>query len=67
MTVFRRGGQRDLNVVVAELEPERPQPVAQAPQAAPPTSSGPAQALGLSLGFLPTMKPQLSQLPLIVG
>ena len=60
MTVFRRGGQRDLNVVVAELEPERPQPVAQAPQAAPPTSSGPAQALGLSLADLtPAQKREL--------
>ncbi len=52
MTVFRRGGQRELNVVVAELEPERPQPTAQAPQSTPPSSSGPAQALGLSLADL---------------
>jgi len=52
MTVFRRGGQRELNVVVAELEPERPQPVAQAPQTATPPSSGPAQTLGLSLADL---------------
>lgn len=60
MTVFRRGGQRDLNVVVAELEPERPQPVAQAPKAAPPSSSGPAQALGLSLADLtPAQKREL--------
>jgi len=52
MTVFRRGGQRELNVVVAELEPERTRPEAQAPQPAPPASSGPAKALGLSLADL---------------
>jgi serine protease Do len=52
MTVFRRGGQRDLTVVVAELEPERPPVAVQAPQPTPGTSSGPAQALGLSLADL---------------
>jgi serine protease Do len=53
MTVLRRGAQRDLNVVVAELEPE--QPTARAPstpEAAPAPAGGAVQSMGLLLAEL---------------
>ncbi|MEZ5645082.1 MAG: Do family serine endopeptidase [Burkholderiaceae bacterium] len=53
MTVFRRGNQRDLNVVVAEMEPDASAAAAGgAAPATPPAASGPARALGLSLADL---------------
>ncbi|HSX93390.1 MAG TPA: PDZ domain-containing protein, partial [Hydrogenophaga sp.] len=52
MTVLRRGSQRDLNVVVAELEPERPEARAAAPEPTPVPSSNAVQALGLTLAEL---------------
>ncbi|GLS13490.1 peptidase [Hydrogenophaga electricum] len=55
MTVFRRGGQRDLTITVAELEPEKPQPRASAGEGSkPPAAPGAAQALGLALSDLST-------------
>jgi len=53
ITVFRRGGQRDLTVVVAELEPEQAQqrkPGTAEP--AKPQASAAAQNLGLTLADL---------------
>lgn len=52
MTVFRRGSQRELSVVVAELEPERPEAKASAPEPTKSQSSNALQALGLSLAEL---------------
>lgn len=53
LTVFRRGGTRDLNVTVAELEPERPQRrPARGEGGGSAPQSGPAQALGLTLSDL---------------
>jgi serine protease Do len=52
MTVFRRGSQRELSVTVAELEPERPEVKAAAPEPAKAQSSNALQALGLSLAEL---------------
>ncbi len=52
MTVLRRGSQRDLNVVVAELEPERPEARAAAPEPTPVPSSNAVQSLGLTLAEL---------------
>ena len=49
MTVFRRGSQRELSVIVAELEPERTEAKAATPEPAKPQSSNALQALGLSL------------------
>ena len=46
VTVFRRGASRDLTVVVAEVEPEKPTRKASAPEVKPP-AAGPAQMLGL--------------------
>ena len=46
ITVFRRGGTRDLVVTIAEIEPEKPARRASAPEVKPPVA-GPAQALGL--------------------
>ena len=46
ITVFRRGGTRDLVVTIAEIEPEKPARRAAAPEVKPPVA-GPAQALGL--------------------
>jgi serine protease Do len=51
VTVFRRGATRDLNVTVAEVEPEKPTQRASAAQPKPPVA-GPAQALGLVVGEL---------------
>src|SRR5690606_22864047 len=52
MTVLRRGSQRDLNIVVAELEPERPEARAAAPEPTPVPSSNAVQSLGLTLAEL---------------
>ncbi|MDR7094816.1 Do family serine endopeptidase [Hydrogenophaga laconesensis] len=49
MTVFRRGSQRELSVIVAELEPERTEAKAATPEPTKPQSSNALQALGLSL------------------
>ena len=53
MTVFRRGQQRDLNITIAELEPEqtarRPAPRASEP---PKASTAVVQALGLTVSEL---------------
>ena len=46
VTVFRRGASKDLTVVVAEIEPEKPARKASAPEVKPPVA-GPAQVLGL--------------------
>ena len=52
LTVFRRGGQRDLTVTVAELEADRPQQRAAAPEPTKPQVSAAAQSLGLALAEL---------------
>jgi serine protease Do len=53
MTVLRRGAQRDLNVVVAELEPEQPTARASTtPEPAPAPAGGAVQAMGLLLAEL---------------
>lgn len=52
MTVLRRGNQRDLSVVVAELEPERPEERAAAPTPAPAPAGSAVQAVGLQLAEL---------------
>ncbi|MCV0437239.1 MAG: DegQ family serine endoprotease [Hydrogenophaga sp.] len=49
MTVFRRGSQRELSITVAELEPERPDTRAAAPEPPKAQSSNALQSLGLSL------------------
>ncbi len=51
MTVFRRGGSRDLSVQIAELEPERPMRRAQAPEERAKGSPA-AQSLGLAVSDL---------------
>ena len=53
VTVFRRGAAKDLAVMVAEIEPEKPKaarPVAKASEPAKPV--GPGQSLGLSVAEL---------------
>ena len=53
MTVFRRGAQRDLSVVVAEIEPDRSERRASVPQREErPRGSAAAQALGLTVAEL---------------
>jgi serine protease Do len=52
ITVFRRGGQRDLTVTVAELEAERPDRKAATPEPAKPQPSAVSQSLGLTLAEL---------------
>lgn len=51
VTVFRRGSQRDLTITVAELEPERGDRRAGAPEVRPPAGSA-LPALGLTLSEL---------------
>ncbi len=51
LTVFRRGGSRDLNLQVAEFEPDRPVRRAQAPDDRPKGSPA-AQTLGLGVAEL---------------
>ena len=46
VTVFRRGASKDLSVIVAEVEAEKPVRKASAPEPKPPVA-GPAQILGL--------------------
>ena len=52
MTVLRRGSQRDLSITVAELEPEKPEVKAAAPEPAKPQASSAVQSLGLGLAEL---------------
>jgi serine protease Do len=52
MTVFRRGTERNLSVVIAELEPVRAEQIAQAPQAPKEPASGAARTIGLTLAEL---------------
>ncbi|MES2977260.1 MAG: DegQ family serine endoprotease [Pseudomonadota bacterium] len=49
VTVFRRGGTRDISVVIGEIEAEKPVKPTSTPEPKPPVS-GPAQILGLSVG-----------------
>lgn len=51
VTVFRRGATKDLNVIIAEIEPEKPARKASAPEVKP-SAPGPAQALGLAVADL---------------
>ncbi len=51
LTVFRRGSQRELSVLIAEVEPERPARRVSAPEE-PPRASAAAQALGLAVSDL---------------
>jgi serine protease Do len=51
MTVFRRGGSRDLNVQIAEFEPEKPARRAAAPEDKPKGSAA-AQSIGLVVAEL---------------
>ena len=51
VTVFRRGSQRDLSITVAELEPERAERKAAAPETKPP-ATGAIGTLGLTLSEL---------------
>jgi serine protease Do len=65
MTVFRRGAERNLSIVIAELEPERAEQRAEAPPApkGPPNSA--MQVLGLTLADLTA--PQKKELNLKGG
>jgi serine protease Do len=49
LTVFRRGGSKDLAVTIAELEPEKPVRIASAKEEKPKASPA-AQSVGLSVG-----------------
>jgi len=49
VTVFRRGGFKDLAVVIAEVEPEKPARTAQAAKEEKPKSSPAAQSVGLTV------------------
>lgn len=51
VTVFRRGASKDLSVVIAEVEPEKPVRKASAPEPKAPVA-GPAQVLGLVVSEL---------------
>jgi serine protease Do len=51
VTVFRRGSTRDLSITVAELEPERGERKAAAPEVKPQATAG-AAALGLAVSEL---------------
>ena len=52
VTVFRRGALKELSVVIAEVEPEKPVRKAAASEPKAPVA-GPAQALGLMVSDLP--------------
>jgi serine protease Do len=52
ITVFRRGALKELSVVIAEVEPEKPVRKAAASEPKSPVA-GPAQALGLMVSDLP--------------
>jgi serine protease Do len=59
VTVFRRGGSKDLSVTIGEVEAEKPVRKAQSSEAKPPIA-GPAQVLGLTVSELPdAMKKEL--------
>ena len=64
VTVFRRGASKDLSVLVAEVEPEKPARKASAAEAKPPIA-GPAQSMGLMVSELP--EPQKKELKLKGG
>ncbi len=51
VTVFRRGASKDLTVIIAEVEPEKPVRKASAPEPKAPVA-GPAQVLGLVVSEL---------------
>ncbi|MDB5964168.1 MAG: DegQ family serine endoprotease, partial [Polaromonas sp.] len=51
VTVFRRGALKELSVVIAEVEPEKPARRAAAPEPKPPVA-GAAQVLGLAVSEL---------------
>ena len=51
VTVFRRGTSKDLSVVIAEVEPEKPVRKTSAPEPKAP-AAGPAQVLGLAVSEL---------------
>ncbi len=52
VTVFRRGASKDLNVVIAEVEAEKPARKASAPAETKPVVPGAAQVLGLAVADL---------------
>ncbi|MDM0114312.1 DegQ family serine endoprotease [Variovorax sp. J22R133] len=53
VTVFRRGNSRDLNVTIAEIEPDKPTKVAEREEpSAKPSSSAAAKSLGLAVSDL---------------
>jgi serine protease Do len=52
MTVFRRGAERNLAIVIAEVEPERAEQRAEAPPAPKAPTSSAVQSLGLTLAEL---------------
>jgi len=52
ITVFRRGAAKDLTVVIAEIEPEKPARKVSSPEVKPPVT-GAAQALGLVVSDVP--------------
>ena len=52
VTVFRRGASKDLNVVIAEVEAEKPARKASAPAETKPAVPGAAQVLGLAVADL---------------
>ncbi|AMO22104.1 DegQ family serine endoprotease [Ramlibacter solisilvae] len=52
LTVFRKGASRDLNVTVAEFEPEKPIRPAAAKESDKPKSSPAAQSVGLAVSDL---------------
>ena len=61
LTVFRRGTSKELSITVAELEPERSERRASAPEPAAPKATVTAQALGLTLAELtPDLKKSLN-------
>ncbi|MFC6284453.1 MULTISPECIES: DegQ family serine endoprotease [Polaromonas] len=51
VTVFRRGSSKDLSVVIAEVEADKPARKTSAPEVKPPVA-GPAQVLGLAVSEL---------------
>jgi serine protease Do len=52
MTVFRRGGSRDVAVTVAEIEPDKPARRASAPEEKPKAATPAAQSIGLVVSEL---------------
>jgi serine protease Do len=62
LTVFRRGSQRELSVLIAEIEPERPARRVAAPEE-PPRASAAAQALGLAVSELSDAQKRELKLP----